>query len=1012
MAVLTSRLTPRIRRRIGIERARKYRYPGRAAGVSHARSAGLLALVFLACLLTGAQQYSFRYLGYQDGLTNLAVENVYQDQVGFIWINTENGIYRYDGAGFEAFGQDKGIAPQNSVAFGDAPDGALLAGGEFGLYRFSGDRFEKLELPISSMSTTQGIASDRHGHTYLATRDGLVELSAQPGDAKYAYRLIPRPAGSTARGAHSVFLDGNAIWYGCGEEVCRMDGQETTVLGRENGLPRDQWQAIVKDRDGTVWVSGAETGLLECEAGQTLFRKPEDPAIATALHGIPSLDNDGRLLLPSANGLFISTLHGWHRIDRAAGLRGTVYAAFEDRQQSLWMGLAGHGLAKWRGYRQWESYTVDSGLGSDVVYETLPRPDGSVWVATGSGLYHGLPRQFGYEWKQFAPLPGGPVHSLQMDDEGNLWTCVDGRGIFRIRLDRGNLGSASVDSTKIEAYGAREGLTTTHVYTLRFDRAHRLWAATQAGLFMAQPPYTRFTRSPGLPPTLFWAISESKDGSIWAGGAGGLFRYNGSQWKNWGKADGLSNQEVLSIGAAPDGSIWVGYSYGGGIDRVRPTANGIQIEKGVQRPGTTGIVYFLDFDSSGHLWAGTDHGVDVWNGSHWGHYDTGDGLAWDDCDLNGFAESPDTHSYWIGTSGGLSRFSPRPHEVRADPVRVVFTRLLMGQTDVTGLHNPAFDLQDNSLTVQFSALNVADQNEVLFRYRLQGSRSPWTETSQHALQFLNMTPGHYQLDVEAGNGLGTWSGHPAGYTFTILQPWYRTWWFIAICVLAPLLAVFAILRLRVAGARARERELMRLVEEKTADLQRANAELLRLSSIDSLTGLANRRAFDRTLEKECARIRRSGTQLSLVLFDVDHFKALNDTLGHQRGDVCLAMLAGEMERVARRSVDLAARFGGEEFAMILPNTGAEGARLVAEMVRQAFADLNLEHPASPIASFLTVSAGVATAARGQRCSPDELIAAADQELYVAKRRGRNRVIVAEPPHEDAADAEAQVSNPT
>jgi len=962
----------------------------------------LAVFLFLACCAAGAQQYSFRYFGYQDGLTNLAVNSVYQDHIGFIWVNTENGIYRYDGAGFEAFGQDKGIAPQSYVAFGDAPDGSLLAGGEFGLYRFAGDRFEKLEFPIGSISAWQGIASDGHGHTYLAAGNGLVELSMQPGRPEYSYRIFPRPEKSSGPSVHSVFLDGKTIWYGCGEGICHLDGQETTVLGRESGLPADQWRAIVEDRDGTLWVSGVETGILERPAKERLFRRPAEPAVASALRGIPFLDKEGRVELPSPTGLFISTPKGWRRIDRAAGLRGTVGAVFEDRQHSLWIGLAGHGLAQWRGYRQWESYTVDTGLGSDVVYEVLPRPDGSVWVATGSGLYHGLPRQSGYDWHPLARLANIPVHSLQMDEEGNLWAGVDGSGIFRIHPD-----GQSVDS-----YGTGNGLTTLHVYTLRFDGQHRLWAATQAGLFVAQPPYTRFTRSPGLPQTLFWTVTVSRDGSIWAGGAGGLYRYDGSEWRNWGKASGLSNQEVLSIGAGPDGTIWVGYSYGGGIDRVYPDAGGIHIEKGVQRPGTTGIVYFLSFDSSGRLWAGTDHGVDVWNGLYWGHYDAGDGLSWDDCDLNGFAEDPGTHSYWIGTSGGLSHFMPQPHGARATAVQVVFTRLLMGRTDITGLHNPSFDRQDSALTAQFSALNVADQNEVLFRYRLQGSRSPWIETSQHALQFVNLAPGTYTLAVEAGNGLGTWSGYPAEYRFTILQPWYRSWWFLTICVVVPLLAVFAALRLRVLGARARERELLRLVEEKTADLQRANEELLRLSSTDSLTGLPNRRTFDRTLEKECARIRRSGAQLSLILFDVDRFKALNDTLGHQRGDVCLAMLAGEMERVARRSVDLPARFGGEEFAMILPNTGADGARLMAEAVREGFANLKLEHPASPIASYLTVSAGVATAARGRQCSPEELIGAADQALYAAKRRGRNRVIVSELEYPEGADTEPPASNPT
>lgn len=946
----------------------------------------LVALLSLARLLAGAQQYSFRYFGYQDGMTNLAVNSVYQDRVGFIWANTENGIYRYDGSGFEAFGQDKGVSPQNGVAFGEGPDGSLLAGAVSGLYHFSGGRFEKLALPVHSVSATQGIQSDGQGHTYLATGDGLAELSARPGQAGFSYHLFPRPPGTSGAEAHSVLLDGGVIWYGCGQEICRMDaGGTTTVLGRESGLPRDQWRAIVKDRDGAFWVSGNDTGILERPAGQSLFKQPASPEIATALRGIPALDSDGRILLPSPTGLFISTRNGWHKIDRAAGLRGTVAAVFEDREQSLWIGLTGQGLAQWRGYRQWESFTVDSGLGSDLVYEILPRSDGSVWAGTSSGVYHGLPLKLGYQWIQFPPLANVSVHSLKMDGEGNLWAGTDGRGILRIRPD----GASNW-------FGPGQGLATAHVYAIHFDRGHRLLAATDSGLFTAQPPYTRFVRSPGLPQTLFWAVTEDKNGSIWAGGAGGLYESTGGQWRNWTKADGLSNQEVLSIGAGPDGSIWTGYSYGGGIDRIHPTATGgIQIEKGVERPGTTGIVYFLDFDSSGRLWAGTDHGVDVWNGSHWGHYDTSDGLAWDDCDLNGFAESAETHSFWIGTSGGLSHFTPRPHGVSTVPVQVVFTRLLLGQTDITGLRSPSFDLQDNSLTAQFSALNVADQNEVVFRYRLLGSRSSWTETTQRALQFVNVAPGHYRLEVEAGDSLGTWSGHPAEYGFTILQPWFRTWWFAAVCVLAPVLAVFAVLRLRVAGTQARERELIRLVEEKTADLQRANEELLRLSSTDSLTGLANRRTFDRTLDKECARIRRSNAPLSLVFFDVDHFKALNDTLGHQRGDMCLAMLAGQMERVARRSLDLAARFGGEEFAMILPNTGAEGARLVAEMVRQAFADLNLAHPASPIASYLTVSAGVATATRGLRSVPEELVAAADQALYAAKRRGRNRVVVAE-----------------
>jgi diguanylate cyclase (GGDEF)-like protein len=209
------------------------------------------------------------------------------------------------------------------------------------------------------------------------------------------------------------------------------------------------------------------------------------------------------------------------------------------------------------------------------------------------------------------------------------------------------------------------------------------------------------------------------------------------------------------------------------------------------------------------------------------------------------------------------------------------------------------------------------------------------------------------------------------------------------------------------GAQKRERELQSLVEEKTAALRSVNEDLLRLSSQDSLTGLANRRVFDQTLEKECARMTRTGSPVSLIILDIDHFKALNDSEGHQRGDEYLTLVGSELTRISKRRIDLAARYGGEEFAMILPETGAAGAERIAESVRLAIASLQLPHSASPVASFLTVSVGVATARLEWRNSPEELVAAADRALYDAKRSGRNHVTVAQ-----TKAAPEEIANPS
>jgi len=943
----------------------------------------------LAGGLLCAQEYSFRNFGAAEGLDNLVVRRIYQDRVGFIWVSTENGIYRYDGDRFEAFGIAQGIPANAGATFGDAPDGSLLVGGDFGLYRLSGNRFDKLQAAAKRVMWVQGIQSDGKGHTFLGTDAGLVELSSGGSQNEFALQTFPQPVGTTGSGAHAVMVEGDLLWFGCGEELCRMDSKGTQVYGRESGLPGRPVIGIQKDRAGNLWVRIQNSGVLEWPGGKKKFQKPNVPFSSVDIVGSPALDGDGRILLTSPEGLLIGDENGWQKIDRSVGLRGTVYSVFEDRQHSLWVGLAGRGLAQWRGYREWETYSTESGLSSDLVYEILPREDGSLWVGTEAGLFRGERHGFGMSFKSVSGLSGIAVHSLRRSPNGDVWIGTETRGAARIDARTG----------KIEWFGAGQGLGGKAAYTLRFDREQRLWVATEVGLFIASAPYRKFSRMSELPATRIWAIAEGTDGTMWAGGAGGLFEYAGGRWRNLRRADGLSNQEVLSLGAGPNGVVWVGYRFGGGIDRVHPKNAGVIVEKGVQRSGSDGLVYFLDFDASGRLWAGTERGVDIWDGARWSHYDTSDGLAWDDCNLNAFAEEPDG-TVWIGTGGGLSRFKPLPRTSPIAPIQVVFTRLAIGQRDVFGLHDPSFKSSANSLLARYSALNAPRANGVIFRYRLGGATANWTETSEHELQFANLAPGDYQLQIDARDSDGAWSGHTAQFPFRILTPWYLSWWFACLCAMTPLSVAVGTLRLRFLSAQRRERELKLLVKEKTADLLKANEELSKLSFTDPLTGLANRRVLDQTLEKECVRLRRSGASLSLLSIDVDHFKALNDSQGHVRGDEYLMLLSAELVKIARRQLDLAARYGGEEFAIVLPETNAAGAERIAESVRLAIENLKLPHPASPVAPFLTVSVGVATATWESLSSREALVEAADQALYAAKRAGRNQVCVAE--HEATA----------
>lgn len=179
----------------------------------------------------------------------------------------------------------------------------------------------------------------------------------------------------------------------------------------------------------------------------------------------------------------------------------------------------------------------------------------------------------------------------------------------------------------------------------------------------------------------------------------------------------------------------------------------------------------------------------------------------------------------------------------------------------------------------------------------------------------------------------------------------------------------------------------------TAQLGAANEKLERLSLQDSLTGLANRRCFDSYLAEQAAVASRHERPLSLLLIDVDHFKAFNDHYGHHAGDDCLRRVGHTLGLSCRRPADLAARYGGEEFALILPDTDLAGAGLVAEAIRAGVARMDIRHAQSSTAPHLSVSIGVATLAASSAAGADPLIVAADTALYRAKDLGRNQVAV-------------------
>ena len=200
------------------------------------------------------------------------------------------------------------------------------------------------------------------------------------------------------------------------------------------------------------------------------------------------------------------------------------------------------------------------------------------------------------------------------------------------------------------------------------------------------------------------------------------------------------------------------------------------------------------------------------------------------------------------------------------------------------------------------------------------------------------------------------------------------------------------------GQEESQEELEDRVQERTLELnialqelEETNKELEQKNTIDELTGLFNRRFYDQKIVAEYRRSKRNLTPLSIILIDIDHFKSVNDTFGHQAGDKCLSWLSEQIKSEIKRSSDMAFRYGGEEFCLILPDTDTEGATALAEDLRKKitaevclFKDIEIP---------LTISCGIGTYQQQEDVLPEQLFAAADKALYQAKDNGRNQTQV-------------------
>ena len=777
------------------------------------------------------------------------------------------------------------------------------------------------------------------------------------------------------------------VWFGCGDGICRLTPGGIESYGPAQGVPRGEWAGFGSDPSGQVWARNTVGGIRTLPPGTRRFldsglNLPGSPELASGPEGL--------VCVPSDLGLYYRTGAGWNKLTHRQGLSSdAVSACYIDREGSIWLGGFGGGLARWAGYGQWAGWTVAEGLHNDDVRAVTHDDDGNIWLGTDQGL-HRLDRAGRIRlWTTAEGLDSNSIAGLAAGEGGDIWVAHAPGGITRLNPRRGRL----------ERYGKAAGLREAAVITVAWDgRERTLWAGTPGGLYQGLPHRggLRFRKIPLVPDAALPAVIRlalGQEGRVWAACDFGLALRERGAWRVLTVREGLKRNALVDVVEAPGGAVWVAYYSNDGASRLDFAGGSPRITHFDKRSGlSSNVVMFTGVDREGCVWVGTDRGVDVLHGGHWDHYGEAEGLVWDD--TNGAAFDTDPHGdVWIGTSRGVARFrhtSPPPR--LPFPVRV--TAVYAGDRLLTAAELSRVPYRDRSLLFNYTALTFRAGRTTRFRYRMDGLETEWQETGERDVRYAAMPPGSFAFEVQAREPGGGWSEPPARVLLAIQAPWWQSWWVRRLLPALCVLALWSLWRWRVLLLLRRQRELECAVAARTRELTAereqllATREELRERALkDGLTGLFNRGAFFELLARELARARRDGHPVAVILADLDHFKKVNDRHGHLAGDAVLEECARRIQ-ASIRSHDMAARYGGEELVVLLPNCDLETAVHRAEKIRQALAQHPVETPAGPV--NITCSLGVG-ATNGHNTSAQDLVEMADLALYAAKRNGRNRV---------------------
>ncbi len=946
--------------------------------------------------------FGFKPYGADHGLTSTSITALVQDPGGFLWVGTEDGLFRLEGERFRRFGTEEGLPSNSIIDLSIARPRGIWIETNNGIVLWDGGRFRRpSSLGLQGFDDRPGLPLPAGG--IIISHYQSQQRFFSPSDGSDFLELKGLPWGG---GAYSAFFDPERKLL----VLALMDG--FWEWNGTNWKSRVLFDASVKnkavtsvciDRRGRYWLRQPERLFRLDRFDAPLVQVPTPEPLSAINSTFLAEDALGRIWTNTARSLIWISESGSGVLGERQGLPpGGAFVFFIDSQDTLWAG--GDGVFKLLGDFLWKSSTRAQGLPGEVTWSVLRTRDGRVWAGTAEGLAYGTPQG----WRIVPGSERFPFMALFEDAKGVVWAghsplSETTSGILKILPGRTEARPVAISGGKL----------TSVVCGIAQGPGDSLWLATTlSGLYRAFPEpgglKIEALEIPGWPASEGAILNIAGDGSggLWVAGDPGAAHWDGRSWAVLPKQS-LRDQNMISVLPIGPDSAWLAPKNGKQLSRILREGSVLRLTETLPRahPLSQALIFGLGRDSRGVIWVATARGLLRWENGRVEKYGRNAGLPGEDCAQNALWVDPNG-DVWAGLSVGLAHGEMRlwSEPQRPPPAAILDAR--------DGADRSLFDIgpetaipwKVSSVFFRFAARGSKWTEGIGFQVRLVGLEDAWRTTDVNEARYPKLPAGHYRFEVRTFSAAREF-GTAEGVDFWIIAPWWRRWWAQVIWSLLFLGLVGLVFWRRTKVLRRRNEFLEAMIEARTGELEQANEALREAVLIDPLTGLYNRRYLTITMPEEEARLRRmfrnyfmkgisplnQNEDLILFLGDMDHFKTVNDTHGHAAGDLMIQETAKVLKSVCR-TADTLVRWGGEEFILVARRSDREKAGLIAEKLCQAVREHELTLPAGPVLRC-TISFGFAAFPildqHPEAFTWEDTLQLADQCLYEAKNAGRN-----------------------